>query len=304
MTDPTLLADLGSELEPGRWARGAPCANCGEPLGGPYCSECGQRSVDLDPSTGALLHEAAHELTDVDGKLLTTLRALVKPGFLTQEFLAGRRASYLSPIRLYLMLSVAFFAASVWWQEPNHGTGERQADLKVGAARVRLRGDTLTEFQKIDALTRGSGWMGQRINRGLKKTLQDKNAIRDAYTAQLPRAMFVLVPMFGLLLALVYRTRRQRYPRHLYFAIHLHAFVFLTLLVVVTSRLTGLWQAVQVLKFAAFASWIWYLVRALEVVYGDSRKGAIARTGFIAVLYLPALVAAMGISALIALMLT
>jgi hypothetical protein len=35
-----------------------------------------------------------------------------KPGKLTQEFVAGRRASYLPPFRLYLVLSIIFFLAA------------------------------------------------------------------------------------------------------------------------------------------------------------------------------------------------
>jgi len=79
-------------------SRGA-CANCGTPLQGRYCHVCGQKTVSLDVSLRDLTHEALDELAHVDGKIVQTLKVLVtKPGFLTNEFLAGRRVRYVSPV--------------------------------------------------------------------------------------------------------------------------------------------------------------------------------------------------------------
>src|SRR5262252_4987894 len=58
-----------------------------------------------------LSHEALHEFAHVDGKIIQTVKLLVtKPGRLTTEFLAGRRARFISPVRLYLTCSLIFFA--------------------------------------------------------------------------------------------------------------------------------------------------------------------------------------------------
>ena len=60
---------------------------------------------------GAFLKETTEELTHWDGKVLATLRTLfLRPGALTIDFLAGRRARWLSPLRVYLICSVALFA--------------------------------------------------------------------------------------------------------------------------------------------------------------------------------------------------
>ena len=75
-----------------------------------YCGACGQRA---EPPVHSLLHfsrVATEDLTHADSRLWRTLGALLfRPGFLTAEFLGGRRARYLPPVRLYLVLSVAFF---------------------------------------------------------------------------------------------------------------------------------------------------------------------------------------------------
>ncbi len=86
------------------------CKNCGTTLVGRFCSKCGQPEKHLDPSFHDLLHELVHEFAHLDGKIVATLKALIlKPGKLSTEFFAGRRASYIGPIRLYLTFSVVFF---------------------------------------------------------------------------------------------------------------------------------------------------------------------------------------------------
>lgn len=79
-----------------------PCLNCGAPVQGVYCVACGQRSVDLDASTWHVVREALGDATDLDGRVLRTVRAVISPGQLTLEFLRGRRAPYVSPLKLFL----------------------------------------------------------------------------------------------------------------------------------------------------------------------------------------------------------
>src|SRR3954447_25273586 len=79
------------------------CLNCGAPLGAEYCAACGQRAVDPDAPTWHVLKEAVSDATDFDGRAIRTLRALVSPGLLTLEFLRGRRAPYLGPLKLFLL---------------------------------------------------------------------------------------------------------------------------------------------------------------------------------------------------------
>jgi hypothetical protein len=82
-------------------------------LTGRYCANCSQAADVHVPSTRELLHEALEGITHSDSRLWRTLYLLwFKPGRLTQEFVAGRRASYLPPFRLYLVLSILFFLAA------------------------------------------------------------------------------------------------------------------------------------------------------------------------------------------------
>ena len=86
------------------------CLNCAARLTGPYCAACGQRALPPEPRLRELAGEAWDALVDVDGRVPTTLRLLLaSPGELTAQYLAGRRARYVGPLRLYLTCSLAFF---------------------------------------------------------------------------------------------------------------------------------------------------------------------------------------------------
>src|SRR5262249_14735689 len=90
----------------------AACANCGATLTGEYCQTCGQKRFSRhDLTLRHFAEHAIHEVTHLDSsKILRTLAALVfKPGWLTKEYLAGRRERYVNPIRLYLTISAVFF---------------------------------------------------------------------------------------------------------------------------------------------------------------------------------------------------
>jgi hypothetical protein len=92
-------------------ARHANCQNCGAPLAGPYCSVCGQHDVEYHRSLWPMLEDALEGFFHFDGKAVKSVRFLLtRPGFLTQEFVAGRRASYANPLRLYIFISFLFFA--------------------------------------------------------------------------------------------------------------------------------------------------------------------------------------------------
>lgn len=52
-----------------------------------------------------MLDDGVRFFLRIDGKFLKTLRGLVRPGFLTTEYFAGRRERYEKPFRLFVVLT-------------------------------------------------------------------------------------------------------------------------------------------------------------------------------------------------------
>jgi hypothetical protein len=128
---------------PGDHAR---CPNCDNPLTDAFCAHCGQKVKPLNPTMRELAGDVLGEVTDVDNRFFRTVRCLfTRPGFLSREHAAGRRASYVSPVRLYLVFSIAFFTAStlVPQREANFRTDDgvqlRKDPSGIGRASRRER---------------------------------------------------------------------------------------------------------------------------------------------------------------------
>jgi len=98
--------DVASEENPD-------CLNCGTRLRGQYCGTCGQRSRSRLISLWELISDAFGDIFELDSRLWKTLVPLLRrPGQLTADYLAGRRARFMPPFRTYLVLSLIFFVVA------------------------------------------------------------------------------------------------------------------------------------------------------------------------------------------------
>jgi hypothetical protein len=86
------------------------CLNCKANLYGRYCHMCGQENLEPKESVWHLITHFFNDITHFDGKFFSSVKLLLlKPGFLSKEYMIGRRASYLNPIRMYVFTSAIFF---------------------------------------------------------------------------------------------------------------------------------------------------------------------------------------------------
>lgn len=103
------------------------CLNCGAEVKSRFCPECGQENLEPRESFGMLVYHFFSDFTHFDSKVFLTLKDLIfKPGFLTKEYLAGRRKRYLHPIRMYLFVSFVYFFVIAFFSS-NHN----QASLTI-----------------------------------------------------------------------------------------------------------------------------------------------------------------------------
>ncbi len=86
------------------------CLNCGAELQGKFCHVCGQENLQIKESFGHMMEHAISDYFHFDHQFFNTLKPLLfKPGFLTNEYMAGRRVSYLHPVKMYIFISVVYF---------------------------------------------------------------------------------------------------------------------------------------------------------------------------------------------------
>ena len=86
------------------------CLNCGTIVVGRYCHVCGQENVVPKETFWHVVTHFFYDITHFDGKFFHSIKYLItRPGFLPKEYLVGRRATYLNPVRMYVFTSAIFF---------------------------------------------------------------------------------------------------------------------------------------------------------------------------------------------------
>jgi len=118
------------------------CLNCGATVIGRYCHVCGQENIEPREGFWHLVTHFFNDVTHFDGKFFTTLKDLLfKPGFLSKQYMSGKRASYLNPVRMYLFTSAIFFLLFFAFLQ-------NKQPLKIG-----INGRSLVEIDKMDSAT-------------------------------------------------------------------------------------------------------------------------------------------------------
>ena len=98
---------------------GPRCRNCGTPLTGKFCMECGQKNHTYVAPLWNVLHDFAATHFGFDTKFFHSIVPLLfRPGFLSHEFCLGHEERYVKPFRLYLFTSIVFFfLAAIFWPQ-------------------------------------------------------------------------------------------------------------------------------------------------------------------------------------------
>lgn len=270
------------------------CLNCDEPAPGAYCPSCGQRNADYRVSLRELLGDALDGLFQLDSRITRTfVPFLFRPGFLTREYCAGRRTRYTSPLRVYLLLSVVYFFALPLLRVDSAihlGGGDKPGPIKV-ESKLAVRTAEPSEDRPPEVRS-GIAWLDRHIGSQillLKKLPPDeaKRRFVDSFLAQASKVLFVLLPMFAVLLKLLYLRSRRFYIEHLTFALHLHAFGFFLLLLCLIPQVRAHAGLVGLLFYA-------HLLMALRAVYGQSWLRTFLKSG--ALLFLYSIVLAVGVA--------
>jgi hypothetical protein len=262
------------------------CLNCDAALSGPFCSSCGQRVVPPNPTVAELTHDAWQELSGYDGRILATVRGLLRPGHLTQEYVAGRRARYLPPLRVYLTVSVLYFVLAAAAPVTIGGAPVRAGGLRIDVPDASAMSEE-DRAQLQAALADAPGILRPM----LQSLLDDPAGFRARVFAIMPRVSFVMLPVFAGIVSLLYRGRT--FPTALVFTVHLYCFMFSVMSVVELIKFTGSSFAAVGTALLAVALLAVYALAAFRRVYGGSWLTLAAKTVVIMLVYslasLPAL---------------
>lgn len=345
--------------ESGSDTRGDPtsplfCPNCDAPARGQYCAECGQRSQVRVITLWQLTRDLIGDLANLDSRIWLSLRTLLlKPGMLTQDYLKGRRARYMPPFRMYLVLSLVFFLINsdmiaVGNDVQVSPETQREAAQQVQRTREQVLEDLAkagvpaeridqvkTAFEKggkernqaaLEAMTdlaepdlqadllreltadsRKNGELCDNVNLNgaalpwmtteeteamardlcVRATRDEGRELKRRLADNIPTMIFAFLPVVGLALKLMYPLSRRYYVEHLLFAVHVHSFVFLALLLYESLLALAHWAGLPSWPMTALASLYipYYLYRSMRNVYGQGRFITLTKNVLLLFLY-------------------
>jgi hypothetical protein len=284
------------------------CSNCDAPLHGKYCYACGQPVDGLVRHFSSVMGDVMDSVLNIDARIVHTLLPLYfRPGKLTQDYFAGKRARYVTPFRLVFFLAIiAFLAIQIllrtgasdfvlYKTSPATGTSPATQDKNFANGNITFNDKVVWNHETMPWHVGGmpgfaNDWLNDSIENARNNLhhLNSGNAVEQKTTAQhltggllavAPQVLFVLLPVFALLLKLFYVFKRRLYMEHLIVAMHSHAFIMLSLLVLVTVDLLRSAVATHVpfigslLGMLRAAAWIWMLAYLLIMQKRVYRQG-------------------------------
>jgi hypothetical protein len=243
-----------------------------------------------------LAAEVWKETAGWDGKLVGTVRVLLcRPGELTRAAIEGRRARYISPVRLYLACSVLYFLVAAAAPFPDAGpTLDLGIGIGIGIGTEQTPGDAALSKSiraGLDSLSAEErtildaeiGEHSPVLRPLLRSFSADFAGLQRRMGELLPRALFLLIPLLAGVLAIFYR--RRTYLEHLYMALHLQTFVFLVVTaatVVQYARAAALIGAATLLTMVVIVG---HAIVAQRRVYGDSWPATVTKAVCVAGVY-------------------
>ncbi|MBC8375722.1 MAG: DUF3667 domain-containing protein [FCB group bacterium] len=183
------------------------------------------------------------ELLDVDSRVLRSLKLLfTKPGFLTSEYVKGRRVRYLPPVRIYLVASVLFFLSltlntllpSVQNNEFFKEIAETgDLDDALENALESKQNSLTNNGSGLVAVDPDSSHSGMQLSLGESQYDVNQGDFLSNFSDNFAKMMFLLLPVAALQLKALYWRRKKLYIEHLVFSLHVHAFIFSLLILTI-----------------------------------------------------------------------
>lgn len=330
------------------------CLNCGAVVYGRYCHMCGQENIEPKESFWHLVTHFVYDITHFDGKFFSTVKyLLLKPGFLSGEYIAGRRTRYLNPIRMYVFVSAFFFLFFFSIINPSFEADKKETETQsAGEIKTRIEKqitdlknlkdkensefarkiiedrlkllqqdmqtiekDTLhlseLNYFKVKELSMSFGVYGnvtqydslqnslpakdrdswlKRIS--ARKTIELQNrynhegnelfkTLFEKFRHSFPQLLFISLPLFALLLKLLYIRRKQYYyVDHVIYSVHLYCAMFILMFILLgLSHLEDFHYLRWLSYFTVplFIYIVWYQYKSLRNFYEQSRLKTIVK---------------------------
>jgi hypothetical protein len=223
------------------------CPSCNGYMARNYCPECGEKRLTReDLSAKTLLNELVEEITSFDSRFYKTIRYLMtRPGFLTEEFCAGRRTLYLKPLRLYLTIVVIHFLLF---------------ELIPTPSLISLSG-----VLQFDPTGKVIEFYNQAMTGSNLPASEFDHSVKSSFSNYISFFAYAAVFVMATILHFLFPKSNRVYGEHLVFSIHLIAFGMIRNILIMPLLMIGFAVALPI----AFASQLIYVILGFKNFYHE-----------------------------------
>lgn len=256
------------------------CLNCSTPLVGVYCSQCGQKDIPRRQTLGELCFNFLSSFSGYESKFFQTTRFLIlKPGFLATEYNAGKRERYFHPARMYVFISFIYFLLFTSLppaddQKTIINITSDTTDMDKSVSKIERR-EKYDSLQSTLLPADRDGWLFRKLKYRefeleeayMSNPKEFASKAIAAYTEHFSQVFFLLLPVFALVLWLLYVRHDIFYYEHLVFSICFYNFFFIAgSLAMIAEAVSWTKWLGAIIEFAIFI----YLLLAMKRSYNQS----------------------------------
>ena len=115
------------------------CLSCGNPIGGAFCTWCGQKNDDLRRSSFLLARDFMRDTLGFESRMWRTLGLMaIAPGLVPKNYAHGKRSRFTPPVRMFLVVSFLFFVTIALTKTLFFAVEVRKADAAEQAILAEL----------------------------------------------------------------------------------------------------------------------------------------------------------------------
>jgi len=267
------------------------CPNCNFEFSDSYnyCPSCGQENLGKKIHMKHFLVDFMGGMFNFDTKVLITFRDIFIPGRIINNYNLGKRARYVTPVKLFLFVSFLFFlllsltSKSDRDNEPlvsTDGDEKSQIVFETSTSKNDTTASYMLEEIKnsphpdklIDKYIiikyKNINWFNRNLYRNVVKLETghiDQETLKNKIFSNFSYSMFLLMPLFALYLKLLYRRKKMHYSEHVIFSMYFHSLVFILLILDIILGLMHLNS-----EFVVFLVITAYMLLLLRKVYSQS----------------------------------
>jgi len=180
-----------------------------------------------------------------------------------------------------LICSIAYFLSGAMVETITHRSARDMAEITI------TNPDGTKDLSPEGRKELEEGWPARVFGMDrLERAVANPAQLNHEIQLILPKAMFLMLPLFATLTRVAWRKKQPLYPAHLYLALHLHAAWFgaMTIQTLVEGFLP--FTVVEAIAgLAAFAYIVWYGLLTVRRVFNDSWPVTLAKVLGVSIVY-------------------